>query len=109
MKTKKGIAFSAKDLIGSLQEISNQLAGKKLTLRTREIHLPKPAKELRAQEIKAIRTKLHMSQPVFAAMLNIPVVTERSWEKGLRHPTGAALRLLEIAKNKPEALLKTAA
>ena len=37
-------------------------------------------------------------------MLNVPVVTAISWEKGRRQPSGAALRLLEIAREHPEML-----
>jgi hypothetical protein len=35
--------------------------------------------------------------------------TAVSWERGLRSPSGAAVRLLQIAKNRPKALLETAA
>jgi DNA-binding transcriptional regulator YiaG len=41
-------------------------------------------------------------------MLNVPIVTEASWETGRRNPSGAALRLLQIAQKKPEALLDAA-
>ena len=43
-----------------------------------------------------------MSQATFAAMLNVPTVTAISWEKGRRKPSGAALRLLQIARKHPE-------
>jgi putative transcriptional regulator len=42
---------------------------------------------------------------VFARLLNVPTVTAASWEKGRRKPSGAALRLLQIARKHPEALL----
>jgi DNA-binding transcriptional regulator YiaG len=38
-------------------------------------------------------------------LLNVPPVTVLKWEHGDRRPSGAALRLLEIAKRAPEALL----
>ena len=45
-----------------------------------------------------------VSQSVFAALLNVPKVTAISWEKGRRKPTGAAWRLLDLVRRKPEIL-----
>ncbi len=39
-------------------------------------------------------------------MLNVPVITVAKWEAGDRKPSGAALRLLEIAKHSPEFMRK---
>ena len=50
-----------------------------------------------------------VSRAVFADLLNVPKATAVSWERGLRSPSGAAVRLLQIAKNRPIALLETAA
>ncbi len=38
-------------------------------------------------------------------MLNVPAVTILKWEHGERKPSGVALRLLEIGKRRPEALV----
>ena len=43
--------------------------------------------------------------PVFAALLNVPLATARSWEQGKRKPSGAALRLLDLARQRPQILL----
>jgi putative transcriptional regulator len=51
---------------------------------------------------------MKVSQAVFARLLNVPVVTEVSWEIGRRNPSGAALRLLQIAKKEPQVLLAAA-
>jgi len=59
--------------------------------------------------IAAIRRQMNVSQSVFADLLNVPKATAISWERGLRSPSGAAVRLLQIAKNSPKALLETAA
>jgi len=61
---------------------------------------------LSADEILQIRTRLGISQGVFAAMLNVPGSTERAWERGLRRPAGAAQRLLQIADRAPELLME---
>ena len=100
---KKAMAFNAEDLVRSVKEVRNAVTGRrKLTLRTTK--LPKPAPALKPRDVARIRARLKVSQPVFAAMLNVPTVTAISWEKGRRHPSGAALRLLEIAKEHPEML-----
>jgi DNA-binding transcriptional regulator YiaG len=52
---------------------------------------------------------MNVSQAVFADLLNVPKATAISWERGLRSPSGAAVRLLQIAKNIPTALVETAA
>lgn len=105
MKTK-AIEFNADDLVGSVEAFARHVSGKeKLTLRTATMPLPPPVKPLTPSQVRAIRRKLNVSQPVFAAMMNIPTVTAASWERGRRRPTGAALRLLDIARKHPEVLL----
>lgn len=101
---KKAIPFNADELIRSVEEVRDAVTGRrKLTLRTTK--LPKPARTLTAKDVQRIRARLKVSQPVFAAMLNVPTVTAVSWEKGRRRPSGAALRLLAIAQNHPEVLV----
>jgi len=105
MKTKD-IEFNAADLVSNVEAFANHLTGKeKLTLRTATRLLPPPVKTLTPAQVRSIRRKLNVSQPVFAAMMNIPTVTAASWERGRRRPTGAALRLLYIASRHPEVLL----
>jgi putative transcriptional regulator len=58
-----------------------------------------------ADRIRAIRDALALSQPVFAAALNVSAETVRAWEQGKRSPDGAALRLLEVAAEHPEVML----
>jgi putative transcriptional regulator len=78
---------------------------RQLTLRVTRLALPMPAPVIRPREIGAIRAQLRVSQPVFARLLNVPVATARSWEQGKRTPSGAALRLLDIARRNPEVLV----
>ena len=100
---KKAIAFNAEDLVRSVEEVRDALTGRrKLTLRTTK--LPKPAPVVTPRDVQRIRARLKVSQSVFAAMLNVPAVTAISWEKGRRQPSGAALRLLEIARKRPDVL-----
>ena len=105
MKTKD-IEFNADDLVGSVEAFAHHLTGKqKLTLRTTTMPLPPAVKPMTPAQVRSIRKKLNVSQPVFAAMMNIPTVTAASWERGRRKPTGAALRLLAIARKHPEILI----
>lgn len=60
-------------------------------------------------EIAAIRKRMNVSQAVFADLLNVPKATAISWERGLRSPSGAAVRLVQFAKNRPKALREIAA
>jgi putative transcriptional regulator len=100
---RKAIPFNAEDLIRSVDEVRDVVLGRsKATLRTTKV--PSPAPPLTAKEGGQIRAHLKVSQPVFAAILNVPTVTAISWEKGRRRPSGAALRLLEIARTHPELL-----
>ena len=105
MKTKD-LVFNAEYLVGSVEALAAHLSGKeKITFRTKTVALPPRVKPISSTQVRAIRKKLNVSQPVFAAMMNIPSVTEASWERGRRKPTGAALRLLDIARRHPELLI----
>lgn len=102
----KEVEFDASLLLQSLRGHADHLEGKKkLTLRTNTLVLPPPVKAIKPKEIAGIRQKLNVSQPVFAALLNVPLTTARSWEQGKRAPSGAALRLLDLARQRPKILL----
>lgn len=102
---RKEIEFDADALVGSVEALARHAAGKeKLTLRTKTLSLPPIIKPIKAGEIVAIREKMAVSQAVFARLLNVPKTTEISWEKGRRKPTGAALRLLDLVRRKPNVL-----
>lgn len=58
-----------------------------------------------AGDVKDIRYKLELSQPVFAQALNVSAETVRAWEQGKKQPGGPAARLLELADNHPEWVL----
>lgn len=55
-----------------------------------------------AGKVALIRSKLGLSQPVFAKALNVSPATVRSWEQNQRIPDGPSRRLLEIADRHPE-------
>lgn len=102
---RKEIEFDAEALVGSVEAFAAHVQGKqKLTLRTHQLSLPSPIKPIGPKEITALRHELNVSQAVFAGLLNVPKVTAISWEKGRRKPTGAALRLLDLIRRKPQIL-----
>lgn len=70
-----------------------------LTLTT--VRVPAPPPKANARRIMAIRRNLRMSQSVFAATLNVSTRTVQSWEQGLRAPSDASLRLLQIIGTQP--------
>jgi putative transcriptional regulator len=53
---------------------------------------------LSPSQIVAVREKTGVSQAVMAAFLNVAVSTISQWERGERHPSGAALKLLHVVK-----------
>jgi putative transcriptional regulator len=102
---QKDIEFDGEALVGSVEALAAHVRGaRKLTLRTRVMSLPECIEPLRPKDVAAIRRQLNVSQSVFAALLNVPKVTAISWEKGRRKPTGAALRLLDLIRKKPDIL-----
>lgn len=55
---------------------------------------------LSPDEIRAIRERESISQPVFARYLNVSKGLVSDWERGVKRPSGAALRLLTVVRNK---------
>jgi putative transcriptional regulator len=110
MKETGEHAFDADALVSALTDIRDHAAGKsKLTMRTTTLRLPARTATIRPTEVRRIRLGLNVSQEVFASLLNVPLVTAASWETGRRHPSGAALRLLQVARHRPDALIETTA
>jgi len=58
-----------------------------------------------AGRVREVRRRLALSQQVFADALNVSSDTVKAWEQGTRTPSGAAMRLLEIAETAPDVLL----
>ena len=57
--------------------------------------LPK-IKEFGPKEIKKIRVREKVSQPVLPMYLHVSPYTVKHWEQGTKHPTGSALKLLNL-------------
>jgi putative transcriptional regulator len=59
-----------------------------------------PAEPLAPEEIREIRERELVSQPVFARSLNVSKNLVSDWERGTKRPGGPALRLLSIVRRK---------
>jgi putative transcriptional regulator len=64
--------------------------------------VPPPAYS--AEEMRAIRQRLGVSQSVFAQLLHASPSAVRAWEQGQRSPDGPTRRLLQVIDRSPEAL-----
>lgn len=56
-------------------------------------------------QIKRIRERAHVSQPVFAKYLNTSESTIQKWEAGSKQPSGMALKLLAVVQKHGLAVL----
>ena len=59
-----------------------------------------PVRIIKPEEIRAIREREHLSQPVFARYLNVSKNLVSDWERGVKKPGGPALRLLTVVQKK---------
>ena len=59
-----------------------------------------PVEPLSPQEIKNIREASHVSQAIFARLLNTSVSTVQKWEIGQKKPTGTAMKLLRLVQQR---------
>lgn len=55
---------------------------------------------LEPSEIKRIRESAHVSQAVFARLLNTSLSTVQKWETGQKKPAGTALKLLHLVQKR---------
>ena len=56
--------------------------------------------EFTAEQVKNLRLKYKLSQPVFARYLNVSDKLVKKWEQGESKPSGAALKILSIVEKK---------
>ena len=85
------------ETIEALHEIG---AVDKQTMREFDDACLTPVHVLAPDEIKAIRVREHISQPVFARYLNVSKNLVSDWERGVKKPGGPALRLLTVIQKK---------
>lgn len=86
--------------------LADELEGKR-TLRTHEIAI-KPAPEVSAEELLALREQLHLSRPVFARYLRTNARTLENWEQGRARPNAQAALLIRLVQRYPDTVERLA-
>jgi DNA-binding transcriptional regulator YiaG len=84
---------------GLMQGMQEALAHSREEKKLREhaVKLPGQAPKWTAGQIRNLRkSQFGVSQPIFAALLNVTTSTVRAWEQGQKTPSGAAARLLQL-------------
>jgi len=65
-----------------------------------------PAPKFTGEEVKQLRSRIKVSQPVLAVLIGTSASTVRAWETGQKNPGGPSCKLLDILNRKGiEALL----
>lgn len=59
-----------------------------------------PVQPMTPEEIKALREREQVSQPVFAHYLNVRKDAVSKWERGEKRPDGPSLKLLNLVRTK---------
>lgn len=79
----------------------------KTTLRTYEIE-SKPVPEVSAEELLALRERLHLSRSVFASYLRTNPRTLENWEQGRARPNAQAALLIRLVERFPDTVERLA-
>jgi len=95
---KKAISDSVQDLISA--GLGTSFTERELL----ELGVKIPDVHIDPGKIKLIRHKTHVSQSVFAKLLNVSPSSIRQWEQGKRKPTGSTKVLLEVLDKEPHVL-----
>ena len=95
---KNSIAETVQDLMDA--GLTTSLTDKEL--KTLGVNIPEV--KVTAEDIKKIRESIHLSQPVFAKLLNVSASSVKQWEQGKRTPTGSTKILLELLEKEPHIL-----
>jgi putative transcriptional regulator len=72
----------------------------KATMREFDALCLTPVEPLSPDQIRAIREREQVSQPVFAHYLNVRKDAVSKWERGEKRPDGPSLKLLNLVKAK---------
>ncbi|HAX3198594.1 TPA: DNA-binding transcriptional regulator [Escherichia albertii] len=88
------------DALASVHEMMESLhdigAVTKQTMREFDELCLQPALSMSPEQIRALREREHLSQPVFARYMNVSKNLISDWERGIKRLGGPALRLLSV-------------
>jgi putative transcriptional regulator len=100
MTTKKYQSNALAAIHETMEALHDVGAIDKQTMREFDASCLTPVQEFAPDDIKAIRAREHISQPVFARYLNVSKNLVSDWERGVKKPGGPALRLLTVIQEK---------
>lgn len=99
MATKRKFKSDAFEAIHTSAEALHKVGAiGKNTMRTFDASCLSVPTPLDPRQIKQIRERAHVSQPVFARHLNTSESTVEKWETGAKRPSGIALKLLSVVQ-----------
>ena len=94
------------ELAEGFDALAEERAGKR-TLRSRVVEA-KPAPEVSADELLALRERLHLSRPVLARYLRTNPRTLENWEQGRAKPNAQAALLIRLVERYPDTVERLA-
>jgi putative transcriptional regulator len=94
------------ELAEGFEALADERTGKR-TLRTCEVE-SRPAPEVSAGELLALRERLHLSRPVFASYLRTNPRTLENWEQGRARPNAQAALLIRLVERFPDTVERLA-
>ena len=104
MKKQKRNLFD--ELMQGLDDLADARTGKQ-TLRTHEVEM-NPAPDVTADEVLALRERLHLSRAVFARYLRTNPRTLENWEQGRAKPNAQAALLIRLVDKFPDTVERLA-
>ena len=94
------------ELAEGFDALAEERAGKR-TLRTHVVEA-KPSPEVTAEELLALRERLHLSRPVLARYLRTNPRTLENWEQGRAKPNAQAALLIKLVERYPDTVERLA-
>jgi len=77
-----------------------------VTMREFDMLCLEPIKKMTPKQIKNIRLREKISQPIFASFLNVSPSTVKKWETGEKIPSGIALKMLNVVEHKGLSIIR---
>ncbi len=94
------------ELAEGFDALAEERAGKR-TLRSHVVEA-RPAPEVSADELLALRERLHLSRPVLARYLRTNPRTLENWEQGRAKPNAQAALLIRLVERYPDTVERLA-
>lgn len=89
-----------------MEGLQDSIAYSRGELELKETYVPGAPPSQGPKEILKLRKGLKMPQWIFAKTLNVSTKTVQGWEQGVRKPSQASLRLLQLIQTDP-AIVRT--